>query len=237
MFEAAGSRFRHDARHFRRVAVRHDHRIDAESRRRAQDRAGIVRIGDLIEHEHDAASRYDVREIEGLERQGFEHDALMHGARAKTTGEVLGRDDMGAKAGPRDFAFEPLERRLPWHKYRGFFAACRARPRAPRESHKEQQRRWPRAGTSVPWPRRFVRLCPARPDDAPCARFCGGGLAGRRIRPLRCLPMRRSSPLKTSICRASNRGSGTLEDELSSCHGKSRRATQSSDGRGFQRVF
>ena len=66
-----------------------------------------MRIGDLIEHEHDAASRYDVREVEALQRKSFEHDALMHGAGAKTAGEVLGRDDMGAEASAGDFALEP----------------------------------------------------------------------------------------------------------------------------------
>ena len=107
MFEAAGSRFCHDARHLRGVAVRHDHGIDAKGRRGAQDRADIVRVGDLIEHEHDAASRYDIGEIERRQRQGFEHHPLMHGARAKTAREVLGRHDMGTKASPRDFGFEP----------------------------------------------------------------------------------------------------------------------------------
>ena len=47
-------------------------------------------------------------EIERLQRQRFEHDPLMHGACAKTAGEVLGRHDMERKASVRDFAFEPL---------------------------------------------------------------------------------------------------------------------------------
>ena len=41
MFEAPGRGFCHDARHFRRVTMRNDHRIDAECRRRAQDGAGL----------------------------------------------------------------------------------------------------------------------------------------------------------------------------------------------------
>ena len=36
------------------MAPRGDHRSDAEGRRSTQDRAHIMRIGDLIEHEHNA---------------------------------------------------------------------------------------------------------------------------------------------------------------------------------------
>jgi len=39
------------------VARRDDHRLDREGRRRAQDRADIVRISDVVEDEHQAARR------------------------------------------------------------------------------------------------------------------------------------------------------------------------------------
>ena len=161
-----------------------DHGVDAESRGRAQDGAGVVRVGDLIEHEHDAASRYDVRKVEGLQRQRFEQDALMHGANAKTADEVLGSDDMGAKARIRDFACEP-----PGGGFRGINIKDFSSLAAQRLAHRvkaikngnaagrspEHRRRWP--------PARFCPLVPA-PDRTKfrAPGFGRGGLAGRRIR-------------------------------------------------------
>jgi len=58
----------------------------AERRRRAQDRADIVRIGDLIEHEDGRAAlshlnrAQQILEIGVFERLDFESPALMHGA-------------------------------------------------------------------------------------------------------------------------------------------------------------
>ena len=58
----------------------------AERRRRAQDRADIVRIGDLIEHEDGRAAlshlngAQNILEIGVFERLDFESPALVHGA-------------------------------------------------------------------------------------------------------------------------------------------------------------
>ena len=50
--ERAGGRFRHDAGFARRVACRRDHRVGAKGAGGAQDRADIVRVGQLVE-DHD----------------------------------------------------------------------------------------------------------------------------------------------------------------------------------------
>ena len=52
--ERAGGRLRQHAGRLRAVPRRGDDRLDRERRGRAQDRADIVRIGDLVEHQHDA---------------------------------------------------------------------------------------------------------------------------------------------------------------------------------------
>ena len=109
MFKAAGRGFCGNAGELRGVTVRHHQGVDAKGRRGAQDRTDIVRVGDLIEHEHDAALRYDIGEIERLQRQRFEHDALMDGAGAKPAGEVLGRHDDGGEG--QRAAISPSSRR------------------------------------------------------------------------------------------------------------------------------
>lgn len=95
MLKAAGSRLRNDSGHVRGMAFRHHQGVDAEGRRGSKDRADIMGICDLIEHEDDAASRGDVAEIEGLERPRLDHHALMHRIGAEPPREVLALDDMG----------------------------------------------------------------------------------------------------------------------------------------------
>jgi hypothetical protein len=165
------------------VVVRHDHGIGAESRGRAEDRAGVMRIGDLIEHEYNAASRYDVRNVDGLDRQGFEHDALVHGAGAEAASNVSGLDDVGAKTSTRNFAFEP-----PGGSCRGInieefspFAAQRLAHRVKAVKNRNAAGRASEPGRlgpreiflAGPWIGRTKQLVPA---------FIWGDLARRRIR-------------------------------------------------------
>src|SRR5437879_3286087 len=63
-----------------------DDRAGAERRRRAQDRADIVRVADLVEHDDDRAALcyFDraehILEIGAVERLDLERPALVHGA-------------------------------------------------------------------------------------------------------------------------------------------------------------
>ena len=72
---------------------------------RAHDRADVMRVGDLVEHQNDAAFRFDSVEIAGGQGLGLEHDALMDGLAAKAAIHILGRDDMRHNA--RGFAILP----------------------------------------------------------------------------------------------------------------------------------
>ncbi len=66
--------------------------VDGECRGGAEDRADVVRIGDLVEHQHHAVRRdlLDRRRGQGV---GFEIEALMH---------RVGRQPLGDRAGPHD---------------------------------------------------------------------------------------------------------------------------------------
>ena len=55
-------------------------------------------IGDLVEHENDAARRLDIGEVERLERSRFEHHPLVDGVRAKAPGQRLSLDDVRTEA-------------------------------------------------------------------------------------------------------------------------------------------
>ena len=108
MLKAAGCGFRDHASELGGVTLRHHQGIHTKRRRRTQDRTGIVRVGDLIEHQHNTALRNDAGEIETLQRLRLKHDALMHGTRAKPPGEILGRHEMERKARAGDFVLEPM---------------------------------------------------------------------------------------------------------------------------------
>ena len=71
------------------MPVRGDQRVNAERRRSANDCTEIVRIGDLVEDEDDSTGLCEVGNVAGLERAGFEQDALVHGLRAETCREIL----------------------------------------------------------------------------------------------------------------------------------------------------
>ncbi len=70
--------------------------LTAKAAARAQDRADIMRIGDLVEHQHGAVGR-DVLDVERGEGIGLDQQALMHGVgreprRDRVRPHDLGRD-------------------------------------------------------------------------------------------------------------------------------------------------
>ncbi len=64
-----------------------DDGLDAERCCRAQDRADIVRIGDLVEHQHDAVLRQFV-EMQAGQGIGLHKQSLMHGVRPEAAIDV-----------------------------------------------------------------------------------------------------------------------------------------------------
>ena len=82
----------------RAVAGGGDDRLDRKRRRRAQDRADIVRIGDLVEHQHDAflGQRIDIGRGQGL---GLRQQPLVHGVGAEPLVDRVRADDFGGDAG------------------------------------------------------------------------------------------------------------------------------------------
>ena len=77
MLEAAGSRFRQRPGEFGRVALGRDQRVDREGGAGAQDRADIVRVGDLVENQHEAV-RGQIRDIDRRERPRLEQEPLVN---------------------------------------------------------------------------------------------------------------------------------------------------------------
>ena len=75
-----------------------DDGLDRERRCRAQDRADIVRIGDLVEHQHDAFMRQRV-DVGRLQRIGFREQALMHGVGPEALIDQIRPDDFRRHAG------------------------------------------------------------------------------------------------------------------------------------------
>ena len=84
-------------------------RVDRERRRRAQDRADIVRIGDLIEHEDQAAGG-NFGNVDGIQRARLEQYALVNGIARGARGNVVRRNDLCLDAARRDFRREALRR-------------------------------------------------------------------------------------------------------------------------------
>ena len=80
VFERAGGGFRQHAGRLRTVPCRRDHRRHREARRRAQDRADIVRVGDLVEHEHDPGG-FELVELGRGQGVGFRQQSVVHGVR------------------------------------------------------------------------------------------------------------------------------------------------------------
>ena len=68
--------------------------VDREARGSAQDRAHIVWIGDLIEHEHDAG-RFDLVDFKRGQGVGFRQQTVMHGVGAEAGGDRTGPHQFG----------------------------------------------------------------------------------------------------------------------------------------------
>ncbi|MGY4377209.1 hypothetical protein ACVWZ3_004848 [Bradyrhizobium sp. i1.3.6] len=84
-----------------------DDRLHRESRCGAQDGADIVRIGDLVEHQHHAflVQGLDVGRGQGV---GLGQQALVHGVGRQQAVDLLGPDDLGRDAGRDVFVRKPL---------------------------------------------------------------------------------------------------------------------------------
>ena len=96
VFERAGGGLGQRAGRIRAVALRGDDRRRRERGGRAEDGADIVRIGDLVEHQHDAFCRHglDRRRGQGV---GFQIEALMHG---------IGQQPFGDRGRPHQFRLD-----------------------------------------------------------------------------------------------------------------------------------
>ncbi len=96
MFERAGRGLRQRAGRVRAVPLRGHDGGGRERRGRAEDGADIVRIGDLVEHQHHALRRQVLDRGRG-QRIGFEIEALMHG---------VGQQPLGDRRRPHDFRLD-----------------------------------------------------------------------------------------------------------------------------------
>ena len=220
MFEAAGGGFRQHARHLRRVAFGHDDGVDAEGRRRTQNRADIMRIGDLVEHENDAARRSRCRRDRAAPTAALR--ASPPDARRPRQGarQRLGLDDMRDE-GPQSAisVAELLRGGLRRENDRADCVCCRAKLRARRESHRARRVLAPGGGTRGRWRRRRAALsgcrggaARARPaDEAPRSGSAPDFGLGRRGG-LRCV-CGPNLPLDADFAIASHAGlSGRMRD-------------------------
>ena len=110
MFQPARGGFRERAREFRRMALGGDQRVDCEGRGRAQDRADIMRIGDLVEDDDEAAGR-QFGDVDRRERTRLEQQSLMNGVARRAGGDFLGAHDAGLNPARGDVGAEPFRRR------------------------------------------------------------------------------------------------------------------------------
>ena len=67
-----------------------------------------MRIGDLVEHEHDPAFVLDVREIARGQGARLQHQPLMHGAGAEAAVEIGAFHDLRRKSGERGVGRDAL---------------------------------------------------------------------------------------------------------------------------------
>ena len=109
-FERAGRRLGQHPGSLRTVPRRGDDGFDGKRRGAAQDRSDIVRVGDLVEHQHDAGRRQflDVGRGQGI---GLRDQALMHGIRRQAGGQRVGPHQFGLKR-QRDAVFGEAAQRI-----------------------------------------------------------------------------------------------------------------------------
>ena len=109
MLEAARGRFRQRAGELGRVALGGDERVDGEGGGGAQNRAHVMRIGDLVEDQHEAV-RGQVCDVDRRERPRLEQQSLMDGLARSPGGDFLQTHDPGLEPTRGDFGAEPLGR-------------------------------------------------------------------------------------------------------------------------------
>ena len=85
------------------MARRGHERVDCEGGGGPHDRSHVVRVGDLVEHQDQPAAILNFREVDRVERCGFEQDTLVNGLGAKLPREIIRRDEMRDETGRRDF--------------------------------------------------------------------------------------------------------------------------------------
>ena len=92
VLEAAGGGLGERAGEFGRVPLGRHQRVDGEGGAGAQDRADVVRIGDLVEHDDEAVGG-QLGDVDRLQRPRFEQDALVDRVAWQALGDLLGRCD------------------------------------------------------------------------------------------------------------------------------------------------
>ena len=89
------------------MALGRDERVDGEGGASAQNRADIVRVGDLIEHQHQAV-RGQIRDVDWRERPRLEQEPLVDRFAGRARGNFLGAHDPRLEPAGGDFGAEPL---------------------------------------------------------------------------------------------------------------------------------
>ena len=107
MLQTAGSGLGQGAGEFGRMALGRQQRVHREGGRGSQDRADIVRIGDLVER-HDQAVRGQFGNVDRRQGARLEQHALMDRVARGARRDVLGGDDFRFDAARRDLLGQTL---------------------------------------------------------------------------------------------------------------------------------
>ena len=83
-----------------------DERVDREGRRSAQDRADIVRIGDLVE-DNDEAIHWQLGNVDRRKRPRLEQHALMHRLARRAARDLLKAHDPHFDPARGDLGLKP----------------------------------------------------------------------------------------------------------------------------------
>ena len=98
-----------------RVALGRDKRVDGEGGAGAQDRADIVRVGDLVENQHEAV-RGQICDVDWRERPRLEQQPLMNRLAGRAGGNFLRAHDPGLEPAGGDFAARAARPPRPWRR-------------------------------------------------------------------------------------------------------------------------
>ena len=168
VLEAAGGGFRQDACRRRAVAGRRDDGLHVEGRSRADDGAHIVRIGDLVESQHDAGA---AQGVDGGRGQGIGLESRAPGGRrrAREPVDLVRTDDLRLDRQGRPVPRSASARNSPSP---GAGELCAFRCGVPRRPGASRRGSWCRSRSSG------ARACGSRRPDFPC-RTLEFRLAGR----------------------------------------------------------